>query len=403
MFLDNILVIDLCVYGQGPTTSAVLSDLGARVIKVEDGPAGGDPMRNLELLYGVPQQVHVNGRDTEVGYEFYSHGKESIALDFSKTQGRAVLDKLIGRADVVVHNLRRGRVDRFDLGYESMKKINPSIIYLESLSYGSEGPLADSPAFDGGLLAYTGLLFSSAQKGKDPNLLVGAYGDYMGGVVGVVGVLAALVRRSVTREGCNVETSQLGALVGLQSLPFTNIALTGKEYRCLHREQEPNPLYNTYRARDDKWLIITGIDLKRDWAKVCEVIGRSDLADDPRASSFESLRSHSSELIALFDEAIAGRERDVLLADLRALNVFCAPVFHASETFADEQVRLNGYVQAVPGEGFDIPVWPVKLNGTPAKISRRAPTFGEHTDALLAEFGYDGNQIKHLHATGVVV
>jgi crotonobetainyl-CoA:carnitine CoA-transferase CaiB-like acyl-CoA transferase len=402
VFLNSIVVVDLCVYGQGPLTSAILSDLGARVIKVEDGPAGGDPMRNLELLYGVPQQVSVNDRATEVGYEFYSHGKESIAVDFGTAQGRAVVDKLLARADVVTHNLRRGRVARFDLGYESMKKVNPKIIYLESLAYGSEGAWADAPGFDGGMLAYAGFLFSGVRSVDGPDPLIGAYGDYMGGVAGVVAVLAALVRRSLTGEGCHIETSQLGALVALQSLPFTNIALTGQEFRRFSRDQEPNPMYNTYRARDDKWLILTGIDLKRDWTHVCEAIGRPDLAEDPRAASFEVMRSHSSELIGLFDQAIAGLDRDALLEDLRARNVFCAPVYHPSETFVDEQVRANSYVQAVPDEGFDIPVWPVKLDGEPAKISRRAPTLGEHTDAVMSELGYSTAEIDELRTSGDV-
>lgn len=402
MFLENVLVVDLCVYGQGPLTSALLSDLGARVIKVEDGPAGGDPMRKLELLYGVPQQVQVNGRTTEVGYELYSHGKESIALDFGSAEGRAVLEKLIGRADVVTHNLRRGRVERYDLGYEAIRRINPKVVYLESLAYGSEGPWSDTPGFDGGMLAYAGLQFAGVRSLDGPDPLIGAYGDYMGGVAGVVAVLAALVRRALTGEGGRVETSQLGSLVALQSLPVANFVLTGEEYRHFRREQEPNPLYNIYRARDDQWLVLTGIDLKRDWANVCKVIGRPDLAEDPRAASFDVLRTHSAELIALFDEAIAGRDRDELLADLRASNVFCAPVFHLPETFADEQVRRNGYIQEVPGEGFDLPVWPVKLDGRPAEISRRAPTMGEHTDGILAELGYGDDDVARLRSSGAV-
>jgi crotonobetainyl-CoA:carnitine CoA-transferase CaiB-like acyl-CoA transferase len=402
VFLKDVLVVDLCVYGQGPLTAAILSDLGARVVKVEDGPAGGDPMRNLELLYGVPQQVRVNDRTTEVGYEFYSHGKESIALDFGTAEGRAVLDKLLAKADVVTHNLRQKRLAKFDLGYEAVKKVNPSVVYLESLAFGSEGPWADSPGFDGGLLAYAGMAYAGSRSIDGPDPLIGAFGDYLGGLAGVVGVLAALVRRSFTGQGGRVETSQLGALTALQSLPFTNLALTGEEYRRFRREQEPNPLYNVYRARDDQWLVITGIDLKRDWANVCQALGRGDLAEDARAASFEALRTHSGELIALFDEAIAGLDRDALLDDLRARNVFCAPVFHTRETFNDEQVRSNGYIQAVPGEGFDLPVWPVKLDGIPAQIARRAPTFGEHTDSVLDELGYTADEIEQLRTTGVV-
>jgi formyl-CoA transferase len=206
----------------------------------------------------------------------------------------------------------------------------------------------------------------------------------------------------VTGEGGHVETSQLGALIAAQSLPLTNFALTGQEFKRFRREQEPNPLYNVYRAREDQWLILTGIDLKRDWANVCEVIGRADLADDPRAASFESLRTHSPALIAEFDQAIAAKTREELLGGFRARNVFCAPVNGVREAFADEQVRANGYVQRVPGEPFDLPVWPVKLNGTPAAIARRAPTFGEDTDELLSELGYGAEEVAGLRAAGAV-
>ena len=402
MFLDKVLVVDLCVYGQGPLTAALLSDLGAQVIKVEDGPAGGDPMRRLELLYGIPQQVTVNGRPTEVGYEFYSHGKRSIALDFGSPDGRDVLHTLVSKADVVTHNLRRARLERFDLGYESIKKVNPSVIYLESLAFGSEGPWADTPGFDGGLLAYAGMLFSGARSVDGPDPLVGAYGDYLGGVAGVVAVLAALVRRAATGEGAHLETSQLGALISAQSLPFANFALTGEEYRRFKREEEPNPLYNVYRARDDEWLIITAIDLDRDWAHVCEVIGRADLSEDPRAASFDTLRTHSPDLIAEFDTAIATKSRDELLDGLRARNVFCAPVNQVRDAFTDQQVRANGYVQEVPGESFDLPVWPVKLDGRPATLAARAPAFGEHGEEILREFGYTDEEIARLLDTGVI-
>jgi crotonobetainyl-CoA:carnitine CoA-transferase CaiB-like acyl-CoA transferase len=402
MFLDDIFVVDLCIYGQGPLTSAILSDLGARIVKVEDLAAGGDPMRRLELLYGVPQQIEVNGRKSEVGYEYYSRGKDSIALDYSTDAAQGVLDRLFAKADVVVHNARRRRVAQAGIGYDRVRALNPKVIYLESSAFGSEGPRGDDPGFDGQLLGYSGAMFAPVRSTQGPDPLIGAFGDYVGGAAGVASILAALHRRAVTGLGAHLETSQLGAMIALQGLHFANVALTGREYERLARDQEPNPLYNYYRCKDGTWAIIAGIDLLKDWAKVCEAIGLPHLADDPRAKSFDAMVGHAPELVREFDRAIAKMDRDDVLAALRAANVFCGPVHTIEEAYESEQVRLNGYLADVPGEDFPLSVWPVKLDGEPAQVAKRAPTMGEHTDEILHEFGYTSSEITQMRAAGAV-
>ena len=402
MLLKGIKVLDLAVYGQGPLVSAILSDLGADVIKIEDIRVG-DPMRALQELWGVKQQVSIDGRQTEVGYEFYSHGRRGLALDYESPAGQEVLERLVRRSDVFTHNLRKKRVAKLGLGYERIGQLNPAIVYHDNLAFGSRGPWADAPAFDGNMVGYSGLMYAASGTPDEPEGLVGAIGDFSGGSWGAMAILAALVARSTNGgHGMQVETSQLGGLIALLSLTFTNVALTGLEFNRESREDASNPLFSWYRTSDDKWITLTVTDSARYWPVLCTAIGRPELASDPRAQTLEAVRENRVWIRDLLDEGFRRRTRQSLLDELRAGNVFCSPILTPIEAYTDEQVRANGYIGAVPGMSVDLPVSPVKVNGEPVTISMRAPLPGEHTNEVLAELGYDADQVRQLRAAEVV-
>jgi crotonobetainyl-CoA:carnitine CoA-transferase CaiB-like acyl-CoA transferase len=402
MLLTGVRVVDVAVYGQGPLVSAILSDLGADVIKIEDTNIG-DPMRHLEKLWGVDQQVQVDGRSTEVGFEFYSHGKRGIALNYESPAGQEILERMVKGADVFTHNLRKKRVAKLNFGYERIRGLNPRIIYHDNLSFGSSGPWADAPAFDGNMVGYSGLMYAASGSASEPEGIVGAVGDYIGGAWGATAILAGLVARSLNGgNGLNVETSQLGSLIALLSLTYTNVALTGVEYKRERREEMSNPLFSWYRAKDANWLALTVTDPARYWPAICDAIDRPDLSADPRCLTPNLVYENRDWIRQLLDHAFGLKSREELLTRLRAGNVFCSPVFTPTEAFTDEQVRANGYISRVPEATFDLPVAPVKVNGAPLTVTRRAPTYGEHTDEVLTEFGYGANEIADLRAAGVV-
>ncbi|OGO49966.1 MAG: hypothetical protein A2148_07645 [Chloroflexi bacterium RBG_16_68_14] len=393
--LEDIRVLDMTIWQQGTSASAMLADLGADVLKIEE-PVVGDPGR------GIHRFEQLDGLS---GYfEALNRGKRSLALDLKHPKGREVLLRLARQADVFLTNFRPGVCERLGIGYAEVSKANPRLVYARASGYGREGPEAGAGSFDilgqarGGLMAITG-----EPDGLPKN--VGApIADQAGGMLAVIGILAALWHRERTGEGQQVDVSLLGTVMALQSFNITNYLFSGELPRRFPRAGF-TPFWNVYRGCDGRYFAI-GILLDRCWPELCEAIGRPALEHDERFASYLGrVREHADELIAVLDEAFAQRPADEWVRILNGCGIYSALVQDYAEVASDPQVLANGYIEEVPrpqGPPVRMVATPVQLSKTPARIRGLAPELGQHTEEALLEAGYTWEEIEALRREGVI-
>ncbi|MCH8949716.1 MAG: CoA transferase [Chloroflexi bacterium] len=393
--LEGVRILDMTIWQQGTAASAMLADLGADVIKIEE-PVSGDPGRGL---LRVEREGGVSGY-----FQALNRGKRSIAIDLKQAAGREALLRLARDADAFLTNYRPGVAERLRLGYADLAKVNPSIIYARASGYGPQGPDAEQGSFDilgqarGGLMAITG-----EPDGMPKN--VGApIADQVGGMMAAFAILAALLHRERTGEGQEVDVSLLGSVMALQSFNITQYHLSGELPSRFSRAGR-TPFWNMYRGSDDSYFAI-GLLLDRGWRDICDVIGRPELIDDERfASHDDRVGERTDELMTILDEAFAQRPAAEWVRLLGERGVFCAPVQDYEELANDPQVIANGYlvdVERPDGPPLRMVPTPVQLSKTPASIRGMAPELGQHTEEVLLEAGFTWPEIEALRGEGVI-
>jgi crotonobetainyl-CoA:carnitine CoA-transferase CaiB-like acyl-CoA transferase len=392
--LEGIRVLDLTIWQQGTYASAVLADLGADVIKVEETESG-DPGRHFWIAKDIGLSSY---------FEAHNRGKRSIALNLKHPKGHDVLMALAKSADAFLTNYRINAIERLGLGYEALSKVNPRIVYVQASGYGHGGDERDAGAFD--LLAQArGGIMSRTGEPDDPPLPAGPpIADQVGALHACIALLTGVIGRNATGRGMRLDTSLLGSEVSLQAFDITNYLFSG----ILPQRSErggSRPFWRAYRGGDGKWFAI-GMLLDRAWKDVCEVIGRPGLCDDERFDTFvKRVTTGTKDLIAILDDVFATAPAREWVDRLNAAGMFSAPVQDYAEIAEDPQVLENGYVHEVehPGHG------PVRMAGTgiaidgePVRIERLAPAHGEHTEAVLLEAGYSWDDIVSLREEGVI-
>lgn len=393
--LDGIRVLDLSQWQQGPYATVLLSDLGADVIKVER-PQYGDAGRHA-----------LGGYDhTRVAPDFFAHnrGKRGITAELSHPQGREIILRLAETADVIVNNFRVGTMDRWGLGYDTLRKRNPRIIYAHASGMGTEGPLAGRPMFDIVAQAVGGIMSVNGLEGTDPTPVGTFIGDQAGAVMLTVGILSALVARERTGEGQSVDVSLLGTQVAMQSYEITHYLFTGELPRRAGRgHPHSGVLWNTFPAADGHFAM-AGVreDL---WPAFCDLVGAPDLATDPRFSTYEGRAENRGPLLERLDAIFRTRPFAYWTETLATLDIACGPVRNYAEVVTDEQVRANGYVREVDNQaGGTLPAvsTPIGLGSTPVQMQGPAPELGQHTELVLLDLGYDWDQILALREQGAI-
>ncbi len=404
--LDGIRVLEWTQWAQGSGVGAMLGDLGADVIKIEN-PLGGDPARGMIRMSQM--------RSARAGYlsrnffmEAFNRSKRGIALDLKQEKGREVVYRLIEKADVFVHNFRYEVPERLGLDYETMARHNPQLIYLEATSFGPEGPDRLKPGFENIAQARTGWLYFAGGPELPPLWLVsGAGGDSIGAAVAVIAVLAAIVARDRLGIGQHIDTSLLGSLIYLASSPFTAKLLLGEEFPRRARDKVVNPLCTFYQCSDGGWVFIYMLQADRYWHDFCRVMGIEHLETDPRFIDLEARSQNPEALIHILDDVFATRPLAEWLEILKKGGDFVyGPIQTVSEAIEDPQILANKYIT-----DFDHPVFgPVKIVGIPYKFSktaatvtRAAPELGEHTEEVLLEMGYTWEDIAEMKDKGVIL
>ena len=379
--LEGFSVVELGMWVAAPAAATMLADWGADVIKVE-APTG-DP--NRYTLRHVGQDI-----DSAPPFETDNRGKRGIVLDLRSEGGKQILERLLERADVFVTNLRPGALERLGLDPEELRERHPRLVVGTLTGYGWAGAERDRAGYDvSAFWARPGIAAMLKPAGEPPPGIRPGLGDRTAAANLVAGVLAALLRRERTGEGGVVDVSLLrsGTYANGNDLALQNFF--GRRGRTRPRTEHESPLYNCYRAADDRWFWLVGLEGGRHWPGVVKALGREDLSDDERFATGKARRGHVRELIAVFDEEFAKRPLEEWAARFDAEGVWWAPVQTLAEVSADPQAEAVGAFVEQPGM-VDAPplrtvATPVSFWGVDDKPRAGAPMLGEHTDDVLRE------------------
>lgn len=401
--LDGIRIVEWAHAHMGPGGGALLSDLGAEVIHIEQ-PVVGDLQRRFTHVFGATFSLP-HGRNAIV--EDVDRNKKSVAVDLSKPEGKEIIYQLVKKSDVFLTNMRPQAVNKQRMDYETLARHNPKLIYCQGTTYGDRGPEKDSPGLEMMGLARGGILLGSAFKDGPPVYPTMGMIDRIGAIGIAFGILAALVARERHGFGQRLSTSMLGWSTNLQAISVTLAANTGQDPRPIRREETHDPLWNVYRLKDGTWIAL-GMIIEGDkfWPKICHAIGRPELATDPRFASHAKREENRRELIALLDEIFAGITYEYWDRQVHINDFIATKVNALTDLGTDPQLLENGYI--VELDHKDLGRWkyvplPIQFDRTPVHIHACAPEIGEHNrEVLQGLLGYSDKQVNDLLASKVI-
>ena len=399
--LSGIRIVEVAMWAFVPAAGGMLSDMGATVIKVE--PPTGDPLRGLRVGTSKP-----GDHGFILSWESYNRGKRSITLDLRQDAGKDVLYRLLEDADVLLTNLLPPARRRMGISVEQIKARYPNIIYAVGSGVGAQGPEADKGGYDSiSYWARAGIAASLTADDADyPIQPPGpAFGDTTAAAMLAGGVAAAIAQRLMTGHASVVDVSLLATGMWQMQRSISQATLDGggKSPR-VRRNQVSNPLVNSYRTSDDRYVALCMLQGQRYWAAFCDVAERPDLAADPRfatdADRSGNVAACVDELDALFGQKTLAQWREILSRQNGQWDV----VQDVGELCQDAQVMANRYIQPVDyGEGRIMPMvsTPVQFDGRPLD-ARPAPTLGADSEAILTTLGYGEDDIINLKIADVV-
>ena len=396
--LAGIKVLEVANFLAVPSAGALMADMGADVIKVE--PPSGDPYRQRYATSDFDFEFA-----TSYGFELDNRGKRSIVLDLRKERSQQVVHDLAGKVDVLTTNLLPRRMERYKLRYEDLAPDNPRLIYLCFNGYGTEGKEKDRPGFDyTAFWARSGAMHILSDPDLPPTQLRPGFGDHSSAPLLLAGTMVALWERERTGRGQKVSTSLLNMGMWAISADVQRALVAELEPRYYRRTTESNPLRNTYRTKDGKWLNIVMLNRDDSWASTCAALGREELLTDPRYSTLLQRGKNSIELIEEFDRAFASMTLEEIGPRLDAHNVIWAPKRTVLEAINDEQTVKNEIITTIehPTHGkYRTLDTPIKFSESEVGAKKAAPEAGQHTEEVLLEMGYSWEDIDELRTAGV--
>jgi len=399
--LTGIRVLDLSRVLAGPWCTQLLADLGAEVIKIER-PGAGDDTRH----WGPPW--HENG-DAKVAAYFLAanRGKKSAAIDFAQPEGAALVRRLAGQSDVVVENFKVGGLAKFGLDAATLRAANPRLVYASITGFGQDGPYADRAGYDyiiqgmGGLMSITGL--PDGEPGGGPMRVGVAVVDLFTGLYASNAILAALNQRHATGEGATIDLSLFETQLAMLANQATNALISGRD-PPRQGNTHPNIVpYQPFAAADQPIIIAVGND--RQFARLAELLGAPEWANDPRFASNADRVANRNQLVPLIAAKTAARPAAEWLEKLEAAGIPAGPINSISQALGDPQAEHrdtvrhfgSGALGEVPTVGS-----PLRFDGQRADADLPPPALGEHTDQVLGEFGLEADEIARLRAAGVI-
>jgi len=382
--LAGLKVLELARILAGPWVGQLLADLGADVVKVER-PGAGDDTRG----WGPPFVEGVDGGDLSAAY-FHScnRGKRSIAADFETPEGQELVRKLSMHADVVIENFKVGGLKKYGLDYESLKAVNPRLVYCSITGFGQDGPYASRAGYDFMIQGMGGIMDLTGDPDGEPQKIGVAYVDIFTGVYSVVGILAALRRRDATGEGAHLDMALLDVQTSVLANQAMNYLASGKSPRRMGNAHPNIVPYQVFPVADGHIIVAVGNDGQ--FARFVAVLGKPELAHDERFRSNASRVGNRAALVPILTELTLRTTRDALLSDLERQGVPAGPINTVADVFANPQVVARGMRIDLPSpdaRGGAIPSVrsPIVMDGRPMASGRPSPRLGEHTDEVLSD------------------
>jgi len=392
--LDGITVLDMTRVLSGPYCTMLLADMGARVLKIER-PGTGDDTR----AWGPP---FVHGESSY--FLSVNRNKESVALDFKEPRGRAILERLIARADVLVENFHPGTLDAIGLGYGQIAGQHPRLVYCSITGFGATGPLRHRPGYDAVVQAEGGLMSLTGPGDGDPYRLGVAIADISAGMFAAQGIALALLVRERTGKGQFVDIGMLDSVASLLTYQAGIYFTAGRTPTRMGNRHPSIAPYDTLAAEDGTLVLAVGNDGQ--WRTFCQVTGLTPLAEDPRFASNAARVEHYGDLRPLIARVLRTRSRREWIDRLVPAGVPCAAVRGLDEVLTDPQLVAREMIQSVahPTAGpVKVLGVPIKLSDTPGRVDHAPPRLGEHTAAVLHTLlGLPPEEMARLSGDGVI-
>ena len=376
--LASLRVLDVSQVMAGPFCCRVLADLGADVIKVEP-PAGDQARRAMEF--------RLKGEDSP-GFYALNRNKRSIALDLKTEAGLTVFKRLVAEADIMVENSVPGAAERLGIGYAAMSTINPGLIYASISGFGQDGPWARRPGFDLIAQAASGVMAAMGEPGGPPSKSSIPLGDLGAGLFSAVGVLSAVIRRAATGEGAYIDASLYEAALGLSIWESAEFFATGLSPVPIGTQNRMSAPYQAVRARDRAFVL--GAANERLWQRLCAVLQRPDLADDPRFALNAARMKNRAALIAEIETTLATADADTWVERLLAAGVPAGPINTFEEAVTNEHAVAREQTIEMPHdvEGLIKALgFPFKMTGDAMAVRHPPPALAEHSVDILDDLG----------------
>lgn len=391
--LDGIRVLDLCRVVAGPVCGALLGDMGADVIKVED-TQGGDESRGWPPIRS----------GQSAGYLVNNRNKRAIAVDLKSADGVQLVRDLAQRADVVIENFRTGAMERLGLAYEQLAALNSRLIYCSISAFGRTGPRAAKGGYEALMQAFSGIMSMTGEPGEAPVRCGISALDVMTGTPCAFGVVNAVLHRQQTGRGQRVDGSLLDSAMSLLNFQAQGYLISGVVPSALGSAHPSLYPYRNFRCGDGRWIFVAAAN-DRLWARLTAALGLQALLDDRRFASNPQRVAHRAELESLLEQAFLQRDSDQVYRLLQDADVPTAPVNDLAQVLEDGQMTSRPVMkQMIHPELGKLPVlgMPLSFSRFRPEVRRHSPLQGEHTDELLKEIGRDPAQIASLRQRGIV-
>lgn len=391
--LSGIRVLDLSRVLAGPFCTMILGDLGAEVIKVE-APGGSDETRT----WGPPFK-----NDVSAYYLCANRNKKSLTVNLKSEEGKEIIKKLVEQCDVIINNFKTGTMERLGLSYETLKQINPKIVYCSITGFGENGPYKDLPGYDFIIQAMSGLMSITGTEESGPQKVGVAITDVLTGLYAAIGIQAALIERSVSGEGQKLDISLYDSAVSSLVNIASNFLMSGHIPTRLGNHHANIVPYQTFETSDGEMVIAVGND--RQFEKLCQIIGQEELAKDERFKTNKD-RVNNRELITqILAKAIKQKPTNYWKEQCDKANIPSGPIQNLQQVSNDPQLREREMfiTQQHPQAGeIRLVGSPLKLSKTPVKYDLHPPMAGEHTEEILQQLGLEKGEIQSLKENKII-